>query len=140
MRFGAGGRLKEAGGWTARAMRKRFVSDKVSVIIVNWNGDQFLERCLSVLMDQTFKPHEIILLDNASTDGSFEIARRFPVAFAEPHWLEERMRRHHKIRHSICSAASWSTRSTRQCWMVLVLAIPIIGSVWSGAWGIAHLC
>lgn len=51
---------------------------KVSVIVVNWNGAQYLERCLSALKAQTVKPHEIILLDNASSDGSQEIARRFP--------------------------------------------------------------
>jgi GT2 family glycosyltransferase len=50
---------------------------KVSVIIVNWNGEQFLERCLFALMAQTVKPYEIILVDNASSDGSVEIARRF---------------------------------------------------------------
>jgi GT2 family glycosyltransferase len=51
---------------------------KVSVIIVNWNGERFLERCLAALMVQTVKPHEVIVLDNASTDGSLEIVRRFP--------------------------------------------------------------
>ena len=50
----------------------------VTVIIVNWNCERFLERCLIALLAQTAKPHEIILLDNASTDGSLEIARRFP--------------------------------------------------------------
>lgn len=51
--------------------------NKVSVIIVNWNGEQFLERCLSALMAQTVKAHEIILVDNASTDGSIKIAQRY---------------------------------------------------------------
>jgi len=51
---------------------------KVSVIIVNWNAEPFLERCLSALMAQTVKPHEIILVDNASSDGSLEVVRRFP--------------------------------------------------------------
>jgi GT2 family glycosyltransferase len=51
--------------------------NKVSVIIVNWNGEQFLEQCLTAIMAQTVKPHEIILVDNASFDGSIEIARRF---------------------------------------------------------------
>ena len=51
---------------------------KVSVVIVNWNGARFLERCLSALMAQTVKPHEIILLDNASSDDSLKIARGFP--------------------------------------------------------------
>lgn len=50
----------------------------VSVIIVNWNGERFLSQCLSALMDQTIMPHEIILVDNASTDGSVEIAQGFP--------------------------------------------------------------
>jgi GT2 family glycosyltransferase len=59
-------------------MRENEVLHKTSVIIVNWNGCQFLERCLAALMEQTVKPHEIILLDNASSDGSLEIARRFP--------------------------------------------------------------
>jgi GT2 family glycosyltransferase len=51
---------------------------KVTVIIVNWNGERFLERCLTALMNQTIKPHEIILVDNASSDGSVGIVRRFP--------------------------------------------------------------
>ncbi|WP_283743917.1 glycosyltransferase family 2 protein [Sideroxydans sp. CL21] len=50
----------------------------VSVIVVNWNGEKFLEQCLTSLMTQTVSPNEIILVDNASSDGSLEIARRFP--------------------------------------------------------------
>ncbi|MBX9869271.1 MAG: glycosyltransferase, partial [Burkholderiaceae bacterium] len=45
-------------------------SPKVCVIIVNWNGGDFLQRCLADLHRQTLPPHEIIVLDNASTDGS----------------------------------------------------------------------
>lgn len=51
---------------------------KIAVVIVNWNGERFLERCLSALLAQTVAPHEIILVDNASTDASLDIARRFP--------------------------------------------------------------
>ena len=51
---------------------------KVTVVIVNWNGERFLGRCLTALLAQTAKPREIILLDNASTDLSVEIERRFP--------------------------------------------------------------
>jgi len=51
---------------------------KVTVIVVNWNGERFLERCLAALMEQTIKPHEVIVLDNASTDDSLAIVRRFP--------------------------------------------------------------
>lgn len=51
---------------------------KVTVVIVNWQGEQFLERCLAALLAQTLKPHEIILLDNASDDGSVKILDGFP--------------------------------------------------------------
>lgn len=51
---------------------------RVTVIIVNWNGGKFLQKCLAALMNQTVKPHEIILVDNASSDHSIEIAQRFP--------------------------------------------------------------
>jgi GT2 family glycosyltransferase len=53
-------------------------TNALSVIIVNWNGERFLERCLAALMAQTVQPHEIILVDNASSDKSLEIVRRFP--------------------------------------------------------------
>src|SRR5437667_5050694 len=50
-----------------------------SVIVVNWNGRQFLEECLSSLRKQSVRDFEIILVDNASTDGSAEfIAEHFP--------------------------------------------------------------
>ena len=51
---------------------------KVTVIIVNWNGECFLDRCLSALQAQTVSPHEIILVDNASSDTSLEIVQRYP--------------------------------------------------------------
>lgn len=54
------------------------IPNKVTVIIVNWNGEAFLARCLVALSTQTLKPHEIILIDNASSDYSLHIVRQFP--------------------------------------------------------------
>ncbi len=51
---------------------------KVTVVIVNWNGERFLDRCLSALMAQSVVPNEIILVDNASSDASLDIVKRFP--------------------------------------------------------------
>jgi len=58
------------------SLRERHAN--VTVVIVNWNGGRFLERCLLALMAQTIAPQEIILVDNASSDASLDIARRFP--------------------------------------------------------------
>jgi GT2 family glycosyltransferase len=52
---------------------------RVTVVIPNWNGERFLELCLSSLKRQSFEDFETILVDNGSTDGSLElIARYFP--------------------------------------------------------------
>lgn len=42
----------------------------ISVVIVNYNGKEFLERCLSSLKNQTIPGYEVIVVDNASSDGS----------------------------------------------------------------------
>jgi N-acetylglucosaminyl-diphospho-decaprenol L-rhamnosyltransferase len=50
----------------------------ISVIIVNYNGARWLTGCLSALTDDSTVSREIILVDNASSDESLEIARRYP--------------------------------------------------------------
>ena len=47
----------------------------VSVIIVNYNGIGLLEDCLGSLREQTFRDFEVILVDNASSDGSVAFVR-----------------------------------------------------------------
>jgi GT2 family glycosyltransferase len=52
---------------------------KTSVLILSWNGETYLPDCLNVVMAQSHAPHEVILVDNASTDGSVElVAANFP--------------------------------------------------------------
>lgn len=47
----------------------------VSVIIVNFNGKNLLEKCLKSLMQVTYKKFEVILVDNNSTDESIEFVK-----------------------------------------------------------------
>jgi GT2 family glycosyltransferase len=52
---------------------------EISVIIVSWNARKFLEECLESLSRGISRMCEVIVVDNASTDGSPEmIADRFP--------------------------------------------------------------
>ena len=52
---------------------------KVSIIVVNFNGMPHLEACISSILNQTYPNFEIIFVDNSSTDGSLDYARRrFP--------------------------------------------------------------
>ncbi|WP_368072405.1 glycosyltransferase family 2 protein, partial [Pseudomonas piscis] len=45
---------------------------KVSVVTVNYNGKVFLRQLITSLQCQTLAPAEIIVVDNASDDGSLE--------------------------------------------------------------------
>lgn len=55
------------------------MADRFSVVIPNWNGLRFLETCLAALRAQTFDDVEVILVDNASSDGSQGFVRtRYP--------------------------------------------------------------
>jgi len=52
---------------------------KVSVIIVNYNGKTVLDDCINSVLRSDYPSLEIIVVDNASTDGSQEIIRElFP--------------------------------------------------------------
>lgn len=53
----------------------------VSVIVVNLNGRNILERCLSSIRAQSFKDFEFIVVDNGSKDGSVEfVSKAYPSA------------------------------------------------------------
>jgi GT2 family glycosyltransferase len=55
------------------------ISGRFSVVIPHWNGKHHLETCLTALCNQTYSDLEIILADNASTDGSQDYVREhFP--------------------------------------------------------------
>jgi len=54
-------------------------SPAVTVVIPNFNGWRFLPTCLDSLRRQTLQNHEVIVVDNGSTDGSVELlAQRYP--------------------------------------------------------------
>ena len=50
---------------------------KVSVIVPNYNHARFLTRRLDTIIGQTFGDFEVIVLDDASTDGSHDVIRRY---------------------------------------------------------------
>lgn len=54
----------------------------VSVIIVTWNSAAYLPRCLECLQAQTYRDFEVIVIDNASTDGTLSILDSLPHTFS----------------------------------------------------------
>lgn len=49
----------------------------VSVIIVTWNSENFIEACLTALFNQMFTDLEVIIVDNSSTDRTLEIVQNY---------------------------------------------------------------
>jgi len=47
----------------------------VSIIIVNYNGKEHLQKCLESLMKINYKNYEVIIVDNNSTDDSIEFVK-----------------------------------------------------------------
>jgi glycosyltransferase involved in cell wall biosynthesis len=51
---------------------------KVSVVVASYNGGRTLETCLQSLCRLNYPEYEVILVDDGSTDGTPEIAEKFP--------------------------------------------------------------
>jgi len=49
----------------------------VSVTIVTYNSGRFIKRCLESVLAQKGPAKEIIVVDNASTDGTLDILEQF---------------------------------------------------------------
>jgi GT2 family glycosyltransferase len=55
------------------------VPPRVTVVVPNWNGETFLDLCLSSLRRQSFRDFETVVVDNGSSDGSVKLVERdFP--------------------------------------------------------------
>ena len=52
-------------------------NDFVSVTIVTYNSGRFIKRCLESVLAQKYPRKEIIVVDNASTDGTIDILEQF---------------------------------------------------------------
>jgi GT2 family glycosyltransferase len=48
------------------------IKPKVSIIVVNWNGKKWLDRCIRSILDQSYGSIELIVVDNGSSDGSIK--------------------------------------------------------------------
>ncbi len=50
---------------------------QASVVVVVYNEEQYIERCLRSLLDQSFSCFELIVVDDGSEDRTAEIIRQF---------------------------------------------------------------
>jgi len=53
--------------------------NRISVLVLSYNGKSYLEECLRSVLAQSHPPYQLIVVDNASSDGSPElVGERFP--------------------------------------------------------------
>jgi glycosyltransferase involved in cell wall biosynthesis len=50
---------------------------KISVCVPTYNGSKFLEECLDSILSQTFCDFELLIVDDRSSDNTFEIAQKY---------------------------------------------------------------
>lgn len=48
----------------------------ISVIVPAYNAQKYVERCVKALLNQTYKNLEIVLVDDGSKDGTYELCKK----------------------------------------------------------------
>ncbi len=51
--------------------------NNVSVIVPIYNTEKYIDRCVQSILNQTYQNFEILLIDDGSTDCSYEICRKY---------------------------------------------------------------
>lgn len=59
----------------------------ISVVVLNYNGARWIERCISSVLKQSLKPIELLVADNLSTDGSDLVAQKLLVGVSNARFI-----------------------------------------------------
>lgn len=54
-----------------------YEQDSIAVVIVNYNGEKYIENCLTALQHQTVSADRILVVDNASSDASPQLITKY---------------------------------------------------------------
>ena len=70
----------------------RFSMDKkFSIIIPNYNKEDYVEETLNSIFNQTYKNYEVIVIDDASSDNSIEKIKRIRLGSVEQGMITEEL-------------------------------------------------
>lgn len=64
-------------GNNRKKLKKIHNNQKVSIIVTTYNSAAFIKNCISSLINQTIDNIEIIVVDDASTDNTVEILKKY---------------------------------------------------------------
>src|SRR5437868_9476873 len=60
-----------------RNFKSMMQKDLVTVTLVTYNSGRFIRRCLESVLEQEYPQLEVVVVDNASTDGTVDILEQF---------------------------------------------------------------
>src|SRR2546428_5443396 len=61
------------------------MAGRCHVVVLNWNGRDSIRPCLQSVLHQTYPSYRVVVVDNASTDGSRDVVRdEFPEVIFVP--------------------------------------------------------
>lgn len=87
---------------------------KISIIVPIYNlGEFYINRCVSSILDQTYKDFELILVDDGSTDISGEMCDKMSL-------LDNRIRSFHKINGGAGAARKYGVEQSVGEWIMFV--------------------
>lgn len=89
------------------------LKDKVSVIVPIYNRENFLDKCLNTIINQTYKNLEIILVDDGSEDNSLEICKKYEQ-------IDKRVKVIHKINGGLSSARNAGIEASTGDWISFI--------------------
>lgn len=95
---------------------------RVSVVIPCHNAESYIARAIGSALEQTHPPHEIMVVNDDSTDGSLAVARRF-AAGGECRVVSERSGQAARTRN-IGAPSQGGLRGARRFALHAVLASP----------------
>ena len=75
---------------------------RISIIIPVYNAEEYLDRCLESIFEQSYTSYEVILVDDGSSDSSPLICDRYSAT-------DPRFRTLHKKNGGVSSARNAST-------------------------------
>ena len=102
---------------------------KISIIIPVYNGEVYLEDCVKSILGQNFRDFEILLVDDGSTDSTWDICRRLAAA-------DNRIKPIHKQNGGVSSARNAGIEAASGCTSLASAAFPCVPWDWcSRGWG-----
>ena len=77
--------LNPPGEWASLRMQAEFVSGLVSVIVPTFNRAMFIGEAIDSVLNQTYRPIELLIVDDGSNDATAEVIRaKFSAASDDP--------------------------------------------------------